>query len=126
MEWSVLHDVEGELITWAFYFDNDHMHITIWKNIDIDLIDDIYFQRFDNLTWEYYQFTHEVKVDEDLLFAVEGPIIDFATYYKEFMEELGARKRKKDEFKDWGYRYSEEDFQKLKNYIGTYRLSGRK
>lgn len=114
----VVHDTEGDLITWAFFFDGEHMHITIWHDTEnIDLIDDVYMQRFDVSSWEYEEFLQEVDVNKYLLFAIEGPMIDFATHFHDVLAELSSRKRKKRHFKDWGYKYSAENFEILSGYV---------
>ncbi|HEY9178337.1 MAG TPA: hypothetical protein VIN07_11625 [Flavipsychrobacter sp.] len=116
----VLHDTERDDITWAFYFDNGRMHITIWKDINTDLIEDIYYQQFDPTTFEYYEFMQDVDISKHLLFALEGPMIDFARHFKTVLENLSARKRVVDGFKDWGYKYSEKNYRLLKEYVEGY------
>ncbi|RVU91566.1 hypothetical protein EH230_12010 [Flavobacterium columnare] len=109
----VIHDCEGQLITWVIIKENDKLKILIWEN-QYDVLDWI---RLGFSAKEIYFYEEIPNINDCLIFAIDSSISDFAQTLVNCIQQL----KNKEEFliykESWGYEFDEDAFKKIESYL---------
>ena len=100
----------GDIISWMFYKSDENLHIYIWKNIALDLLEDLYYCGFDSEKYFINSQQNVPDLNKGLMLSVQIPSTVFAesliNTYKQMERDFGD-----DDRDEWGFDYS-------KNYMG--------
>lgn len=115
----VTHDTEGDYIEWLLRYSDNIFTVIIWKNIFTDLLDTLCFYDFDSKKYEENECEEMPNLIDNLEFAFKGEPIFFAQKLILILKELELKNTvdKYEHKTEWGYRYSEENFTKLTEWI---------
>lgn len=111
------HDLEGKRIVWLFSLTEDKMRVLIWDNFDFDIVEDLYFYKFDKEAYEYNMMEDLPDVTKDLIFAFEGSPKYFAQELIAMFDKIDERFKGTDEEGEWGISYSKSNYQKLSSWL---------
>jgi len=108
------HDLEGSNRVWVLYQVGENLMINVWQ--DCYAIEDWIHAKFSS---EYYLKNHEDIPDlsDNLLMSIKGSHREFAQTLLEMVADLANRGKRNFTSERWGYRFSSENYQVLKDYL---------
>ena len=112
------HDLEGNNIVWLLHKKEDDLYIYIWED----------FLEIDNWLWAEFNdqsfinnFENVPQLTENLLFSMKGKMIDFAKTLLPTLDWLKKKRIELDLVDEWGYDFSESDYEKIKTIEKAFR-----
>jgi hypothetical protein len=117
----VIHELEPDLVTWLFKYNNDELTLIIWKNIptDVDTFDMLIEEDFNSQSVEITLLDKASVLTDELAFAIKGNFISFIKALINTFINLGSLKRHDGDSNDadWGFSYSIDNFNFLKEWL---------
>jgi hypothetical protein len=115
----VFHDLEGAEITWLFKYNQKDLTLIIWENcpVDFDTFITLLRENFNSQSFEILDESPDVT--KELVFAIKGSTVTFIKAVVNMFTNLQSLKRYDDENSDsdWGFKYSIEKFNILKEWL---------
>ena len=112
-----VHDTEEIFIVWLLHYSNGIFTISIWDNIIVDVIDQLCYYELDREMYNKYADDELPDLTNDLIFAFTGSPIVFAQKLKDVFDYLDATYTKAKKRKEWGIRYSKENYNMLTQWL---------
>ena len=110
----VEHDCETRIYRWILRKEQEDIYIYIWE--DEYGIEDWFMADFlsENFTSKYEEIPNVTK---NLIFSLKGKMKDFAATVIKTIDQLKLRATELDKAEEWGYKFSEVEYQKLKEIL---------
>jgi len=110
------HYLEGANIIWLLRRKEEDLYIYIWENVYE--LDDWLFAEFSE---QYYidNFEEIPNLAKNLIFSLKGKMIDFAKTLIPTLDWLKEKGTELELTQDWGYKFSETDYQKIKTIVNA-------